>query len=210
MLRRHLRIASAARPALSPRGRRAYGASLLLAGLATALLTVGCKTPTIAESARDHWSRYGSDVDPATAPLVSLGLLDSSPVTGAVTVDGTVDAVDTIRGAWLRLRDVSGSEAYVRFAGGQSYAPRNALGRRALVHGTVATTTLSVDLQRELATDSGASERVLARIKAPKTVAVITADAIWIQGSGLADPYRPVGAETSDPFDSPSDERPTP
>lgn len=199
MRRRHFRTA------LPLRGR---SARLLL--LAAAALLGGCKTPTIAESARADWSRFGPDVDPTSAPIVSLGLLDASPPAGAVTVDATIDAVDTIRGAWLRLRDHSGAEAYVRFADGRAYVPRNALGRRALAYGTLTVRTLSVDLQRQLATDAAASPLAVARITAPKTVAVLTADAIWIQGAGLADPYRPVGAESSDPFDSPPDGRPTP
>ena len=40
-------------------------------------------------------------------------------------------------------------------------------------------------------------------IKAPKDNITLMADAVWIQGAGLSDPYRPVGTESCSPIEKP-------
>lgn len=163
-----------------------------VASLIVSLLT-GCAPKSTAELARDSWPHFGAAGDPTLAPEVALGALADAH--GSVVVCGTVDEVCVVKGCWMTLHDADGHELLVRFRDYGFFVPRNASGRRTIVLGTAQVETLSVEALRHLAADAGKSDSAIARITEPETRVVFMADSVWIQGPGLADPYRPVGVE---------------
>ncbi len=168
---------------------------------------MGCAPKTTAERATDDgWARFGVPnvpSTPAASPTVSIGALDDAADT--ILVEGTIQEVCQTKGCWMTLRDDSGDEVLVRFRDYAFFVPRNAMGRQALVTGRADYQTLSVEALRHLAEDAGKSAAEIAKITEPRESITFTADSVWIQGPGLADAYRPVGAESCPPLDpSPS------
>ncbi len=163
-----------------------------------ALCTDGeCSTP---DQAHADWSHYGGEIDAHALTQVAPG--DLSGAEGQVKVEATISDVCAVKGCWMKVKGDDGTEMLVRFKDYGFFVPRNATGRRVWFTGHAQRVELSVDALRHLAEDAGKSPAEVAAISKPETQVTFTADAVWVQGPGLQDPYRPIGQETCEPVDS--------
>jgi len=156
------------------------------------------------KAAHDGWSHYGADVDAHAVQQISIGAIRELPATtadGISKLEGTVHEVCVVKGCWMTLRDEAGTEVLVRFRDYGFFVPRNATGRQAWVVGTPQHQTLSVEALQHLAHDAGRTAAEIAAITRPEDRLTLIADAVWIQGPGLQDPYRAIGQEDCPPVD---------
>jgi hypothetical protein len=160
-----------------------------------------CAAPEQAAMAgHEGWSHFGNDVDAHAVPQVALGALSGSE--GQVKVEGAIFEVCAIKGCWMKMRGDDGKEMLVRFKDYGFFVPRNAAGRKAWITGKAERVELSVEALRHLAEDGGKSAAEIATITKPEVQTTFMADAVWVQGPGLQDPYRPIGQEACEPVDA--------
>lgn len=168
--------------------------------LLAAILT-GCASSSTKDVAlREGWSRYGASIDLPESPTVAPGALSGTEE--EILIEGVVAEVCTIKGCWMTLRVPGGEDLLVRFKDYGFFVPRNASGRTALVHGVALRREFSVEALRHLAYDAGRTPEEIAAITEPKTSVTVIADAVWVQGAGLVEPYRPIGQEDCPPVDA--------
>ncbi|MBL9119625.1 MAG: DUF4920 domain-containing protein [Phycisphaerae bacterium] len=151
-------------------------------------------------SQHDNWSHYGNEVDAHAVPQVAMGALGDAK--GQVKVEGTITEVCAIKGCWMKVTSGDASPMLVRFKDYGFFVPRNAAGRQVWMTGTAERVELSIEALRHLAEDGGKSPAEIAAITKPEVQVTFMADAVWVQGPGLQDPYRPIGQEKCDPVDS--------
>jgi len=173
---------------------------------ALVLVTLAVSLPACApKSEHDGWSHYGADVDAHAVPQISIGASGDPPAAtadGIAKLEGTVHEVCVVKGCWMTLRDETGTEVLVRFRDYGFFVPRNAMRRQAWVVGTPQKQTLSIEALQHLAHGAGRTEAEIAAITRPEDRLTIIADAVWIQGPGLQDPYRAIGKEDCPPVDA--------
>jgi hypothetical protein len=141
------------------------------------------------QALKEGWHAYGDarTVDPVTVPVTELEAWSGDEV----VLEGWVGEVCATKGCWMRVQDDLGDSVLVRFKDYGFFVPRNARGRRSVVHGTPVLKTLSIEQRRHLLEDAGADADAIAAVDAPSTQIVIYADGVWIQGGGLEAPYAP-------------------
>lgn len=171
-------------------------AASLVAPLLASLLVAGCSM----DASHEDWKHFGADTDAHALPQVAMAALSES--SGPIKVEGTIYEVCAAKGCWMKVRGDDGSEVLVRFKDYGFFVPRNAAGRRVWVTGTAEMVELSVEALKHLAHDGGKSEAEIAAITKPAKQVTFTADAVWIKGPGLQDPYRPIGQENCPPVDA--------
>jgi hypothetical protein len=164
--------------------------------IAIAVFTVGsgCSGGHATHQAlKEGWHAYGDarTVDPVSVPVTELAAWSNDEV----VLEGWVGEVCAKKGCWMRIQDDLGDSVLVRFKDYGFFVPRNARGRRSVVHGTPVLKTLTIEQRRHLLEDAGADAVAIASINSPSTEVVIYADGVWIQGSGLAAPYAPPAPE---------------
>lgn len=158
--------------------------SLAILSLSLTVFSTACRTTDPASLT--GWSPYGEAV--AIGPTLSVGEL-ADHGGESVDIEGWVTDVCAVKGCWMRIRDDADQEVLVRFRDYGFFVPRNARGRRTVLAGTPAVTTLSVAQRRHLLEDAGASAEEIAAVTSPSTEVVVVADGVWIQGGGLEPPY---------------------
>lgn len=177
---------------------------LLTATLSTCLLLQSCckilGLCTKPSSEQENWSHYGGEVDAHAVPEAAMGSLGD--VASQIKVEGTITEVCAVKGCWMKMKTEDGQELLVRFKDYGFFVPRNAAGRDVLVVGTAQRSEMSVDALRHIAEDAGKSPAEVAAITKPATQVTFMADAVWVQGAGLQEPYRPIGQEKCDPVDA--------
>ncbi len=174
--------------------------------LAITLLMVSLASCT---SGGDHenWTRYGTAtaeaIDVHATPQVAIGAIaETASPSSTIKVEGIVFDVCAVKGCWMTVRDADGVELLVRFRDYGFFVPRNAMGRQVWVVGTAERQVLSVEALQHLAQDAGKTPAEIAAITKPQEKLTFMADAAWIKGPGLQDPYRPIGKETCPPVDA--------
>ncbi len=170
------------------------------AALSCALLTSVTLTACSTSTSHEDWHRFGGNTDAHSLPQVALGAVGDAK--GQVKVEGTISEVCAAKGCWMKVRGDDGAEVLVRFKDYAFFVPRNAAGRTMWATGTAETVELSVDALQHLAHDAGKSDAEVAAITKPAKQVTFMADAVWIQGPGLQDTYRPIGKESCEPLDS--------
>lgn len=162
--------------------------------IATAMLATGCAKTASDQAMRSGWSGYGNAqaVDQHNTPIANLGARSGE----VVVSEGWIDEICPIKGCWMRIHGDNGNEVLVRFTDYAFFVPRNARGRRTVIHGIPQVRTLSVEQRRHLLEDAGASMEEIASVIEPKVETIFMADGVWIQGEGLDDPYAPPVQET--------------
>ena len=155
--------------------------------LFTAMLVTGCARTASDQAMRTGWSGYGDArvVKRRSTPIPNLSARSGE----TVVMEGWIDDVCMVKGCWVRVRDEQGEEVLVRFLNYGFFVPRNARGRRIVAHGIPEVRTLSVEQQRHLLEDAGASEEEMLAITEPTIETIMMADGVWIQGEGLDLPY---------------------
>ena len=138
----------------------AWGSSLAVIGAVVAALA-GCATPTTYQSAvKDEWPHFGHDVAPSSVETVAVAAVVATEV--PFLVEGTIKEVCQTKGCWMVVADGSGHDLLVRFQDYGFFVPRNAMGRRTVIHGVAEETTYSVEILQHLASDAGKSSEEIA------------------------------------------------
>lgn len=161
---------------------------LALAGLAITLTLGGCSatSKTYANAQNAGWNHYGESAQ-AKGQDVALGALSGNEKN--VVTTGTIEEVCPMKGCWMTLVDENGDELTVRFKDYSFFVPKNAAGRRVVVHGWTEKKLLSVDELRHYAEDAGKSPEEIAKITEPAEQVVFMADSVYIEGDGLEAPH---------------------
>jgi hypothetical protein len=141
----------------------------------------------------DGWNAYGDaqTVKRTSVPVASLPEAEGYDI----VLEGWVTEVCAVKGCWMRVQDDDGDVVLVRFKDYGFFVPRNARGRRTVIHGTPLVQTFSVAQRRHLLEDAKASAEEIARVDEPSTEVVFLADGAWVQGGGLEPPYAPATGE---------------
>lgn len=187
---------------------RFVSASILIS-LAAITVGSGCGGGNATHRAlKEGWYTYGDarTVDPITVPVTELEAWSGDEV----VLEGWISEVCAKKGCWIRMQDDLGDSVLVRFKDYGFFVPRNARGRRTVVHGSPMLKTLSIEQRRHLLADAGADAASMAAINTPSTEVVLYADGVWIQGGGLEDPYAPPAAEDCIVDEAPSASNPAP
>lgn len=133
------------------------------------------------------WNHYGGGELNRDDLPVGLSVLDQSQP-GPVTVEGTITEVCPTKGCWMNISDGTAT-ARVKFKDYAFFVPRNAAGRRVVLHGWGERTLLDVEWARHIAEDAGKSRAEIEAITKPVAVYEIEATAVYIQGRGLDEPH---------------------
>lgn len=158
------------------------------AGLACTLALGGCSSTskTYADAQTAGWNHYG-ETRQARGNDVALGALSGGEKN--VVTTGTITEVCPNKGCWMTLVDESGNELTVRFKDYSFFVPKNAAGRRVVLHGWTEKVTVGVNELRHYAEDAGKSPEEIAKITEPEEQIVFMADSVFIEGDGLEAPH---------------------
>ena len=148
----------------------------------------GCSatSKTYATAQDAGWNHYGED-RPARGQDVALGALAGNEKN--VVTTGTITEVCPQKGCWMTVVDDSGNEINVRFKDYSFFVPRNAGGRKVVLHGWTTRMTIGVDELRHYAEDAGKSAEEIAKITEPEDQLIFYADSVFIEGEGLDAPH---------------------
>ncbi|NCF39976.1 MAG: DUF4920 domain-containing protein [Planctomycetia bacterium] len=166
----------------------------ILATIPLSLVLWGCGGSHATNQALgDGWNAYGDaqTVKRTSVPVASLPEAEGYEI----VLEGWVTEVCAVKGCWMRVQDDDGDVVLVRFKDYGFFVPRNARGRRTVIHGTPLVQTFSVAQRRHLLEDAKASAEEIARVDEPSTEVVFLADGAWVQGGGLEPPYAPATEE---------------
>jgi hypothetical protein len=151
------------------------------------LLLASCAASTPMSAAKgEGWSHYGA-AGRDTGPVVALGAVAGGE--SNVIVEGTIVDVCPKKGCWMRVKDDSDHELFVRFQDYGFFVPMNAAGHRVVMHGTSVAEEASVEDLRHYAQDAGKSPEEIAAITAPEMRVTFFADSVYIEGTGLDAPH---------------------
>ena len=160
---------------------------LCAALLAATVTLAGCQSSNPMTTAKNEgWSHYGEQVRPQ-GDVVSLGALGGGET--QVIVTGTITEICQTKGCWMKIHDDEGNELFVKFKDYSFFMPRNASGRRVVLHGWAEMVEASVDELRHYAEDAGQSAEEIAMITEPEQRVTFHADSVYIQGRGLDAPH---------------------
>jgi len=134
----------------------------------------------------DGWSRYGG-TGPHEGTEVAVGAVADRPDRPMI-VEGTITEVCRTMGCWFRVLDDNGDELFVHTRGHRWFIPRDAAGRKVILHGTARVQTISVEMLRHYAEDAGKTAEEAALITEPEIRTVFYADAVSIEGTDLSEP----------------------
>jgi hypothetical protein len=138
-------------------------------------------------NARKVWNHYGAYI-PAYGDIVV-----AAPLVGVeknVVVNGTITDVCKVKGCWMKVSTAYEDDVFVKFRDYGFFVPRNAAGREVILHGWAQKETMSVEELRHYAQDAGKSRAEIAAITQPQERITFYAEAVWIEGRGLAAPHR--------------------
>lgn len=152
---------------------------LLLLFLALSSCASTGSTPmTVAKDA--GWSQFGdSSISGGGGEVVALGALSGGEKN--VIVEGTILEVCSVKGCWMRVQQ-DGQELFVRFKDYGFFVPKDASGKRVVMHGVSEKKMASVEELRHYAEDAGKSEAEIAMITEPQERITFYADSVYIEG----------------------------
>ena len=125
------------------------------------------------------WGQFG-DAGAHGGDVVALGAVSGGERN--IVIEGTIEEVCRQKGCWMRVTD-DGHELFVRFKDYGFFVPRDAAGRRAVMHGVAVAELTSVEELRHYAEDAGRSEAEIARIIEPERRVIFYADSVLIEGA---------------------------
>jgi hypothetical protein len=150
------------------------------------LIVAACQMSNPATTARSAgWNHYGEPGLDEGEPI-ALGAVSGGQ--SAIIVEGTITEVCQTKGCWMRMTD-GDDELFVRFRDYGFFVPRNAAGKRAVIHGEAVATMASVEELRHYAVDAGKSEAEIAAITEPQERITFYADSVYIEGDDLDEPH---------------------
>ncbi len=154
------------------------GVGALLSGV------VGCQSADRAT--------YGAQFSSRSAEGVTTAIDTADGAAKTVVVQGQITEVCQKRGCWMRLQEGE-HEILVRFTASAQcadgyFVPRNAMGHRAWVKGTLEKTVLSEADARHYAEDEGKPAAEIAQIVGPQPVYSLIATGVTIEGASTLEP----------------------
>lgn len=164
------------------------GWSATLAGLVLLTSMSGCAgtSPAYEAAQAAGWNQYGATMN-AKGREVSLGMLSGNEKN--VIVTATIEEICPKKGCWMTVKDEAGDEIMVFFKDYAFFVPRNASGRKVVMHGLAERRIISVDELRHYAEDARRSAEEIAAITEPEDRVFFHADSVFIEGSGLDAPH---------------------
>lgn len=139
-----------------------------------------------------HWTRYGAKMTLAKSDTHCAGEVLTNPEKYAgklIRVSGKVDSVCAHKGCWIRLAGPKAEETlFVKFTCPVEgrLVPMSALGRPAVVEGTLVVKEIPEDEARHYKEDAGASPEEIAKIVGPQKQITMQAPAAMIHLGGKA------------------------
>jgi len=158
------------------------GASLLCCGMLAALASCAsgrAEAGPMAAARQAGWGQFG-DSAARGGEVIALGALAGGEQD--IVVEGTIVEVCQQKGCWMRVSD-DDHELFVRFRDYGFFVPRDAAGRRVVMHGVAAAEIVPVDELRHYAEDAGKSPAEIAAITEPQMRITFDADSVLIEGA---------------------------
>ena len=134
--------------------------------LTAACLALAPATSTFAQKVQTFGKSFKVK-ETKTPAEVAAALESKSPIEN-VTVRGEVTSVCQAAGCWIKMKNESGQDVFIKFKGESFNFPKDAAGRTAIVYGTATKKLTSVEQLRHFAEDAGKSESEIAAITEPK------------------------------------------
>jgi hypothetical protein len=97
-----------------------------------------------------------------------------------VVIHGEISEVCQAEGCWMKLKNPSGADIFIKFKDHAFLIPKNLANHHAYVYGTAVKKEVSVAEQKHLAEDAGATEKEIAKITAPKVELRVNASGVRI------------------------------
>jgi len=85
-----------------------------------------------------------------------------------VVLEGTISQVCQAEGCWLKLKNNAGADILIKFKDHAFLVPKDIAGKTAVINGTAVKKVVSVEEQKHMAEDAGASPSDMAAITGPK------------------------------------------
>lgn len=98
-----------------------------------------------------------------------------------VVVEGELSEVCQKMGCWVKLKNESGDDIFVKFRDHEFFAPKDAAGSHVYIKGKALREVTPVDELQHYAEDAGESEETIAAITEPKEEIKIDASGIIIE-----------------------------
>jgi hypothetical protein len=98
-----------------------------------------------------------------------------------VVIAGEISQVCQAEGCWMKMKNASGEDIFVKFKDHAFLIPKDLAGHKAYVSGTAIRKTVSVDDQKHYAEDAGKSEEEIAKITEPKVELRVDATGVVIE-----------------------------
>ena len=95
-------------------------------------------------------------------------------------IKGTITGVCQMKGCWMRIKDESDNELFIRFKDYGFFVPKDAAGKTAILRGKAFIHTTSVDELKHYAEDAGKSAEEIAKITEPEQEYRFLADGVII------------------------------
>lgn len=161
------------------------------------LLAVGvvaCQPePGEIQPSRIPYDGYGLEITPEGAmPIQAIAAEADDYIERSIKVEGTILKVCQKKGCWLTL-DVGSNKTPIRVnvakddAGAYKFTfPKDIDGQRVVIEGYFEKTTMSVDMRRHLAEDSGASQEAIDAITEPKDEYWMTANGALVEATTVS------------------------
>jgi hypothetical protein len=98
-----------------------------------------------------------------------------------VVINGEITQVCQAEGCWMKMKNASGEDIFVKFKDHAFLIPKDLAGHKAYVSGTAIRKTVSVEDQKHYAEDAGKSEEEIAKITEPKVELRVDATGVVIE-----------------------------
>jgi hypothetical protein len=160
--------------------------------LSLLLVLTGCQSNKVADVT--GWNHYGLTEDKG-GDYVALGAFQGDETN--VVVEGIAMKTCKTSGCWVTIKDDHGDELFVQCQDEQYHLPRNLIGHRVVAHGNAKVHVISVAELKHFAEVAGEPQEKIDAITEPEHLLMLIADAIWIEGEGLDQPYTVEEAEAA-------------
>ncbi|HRO44013.1 MAG TPA: DUF4920 domain-containing protein [Flavipsychrobacter sp.] len=98
-----------------------------------------------------------------------------------VVISGEIAQVCQAEGCWMKLKNETGADIFVKFKDHSFMIPKDLAGRKAYVNGTAIRKTVSVEDQKHYAEDEGLAPEEIAKITQPKVELRVDATGVVIE-----------------------------
>lgn len=150
----------------------------LRAFAAAALLLAGAATQSNAQKVDSYGKDF--DVQKAMTTQQAVAAVQEKGKMENVAVRGTITQVCQAEGCWMKIKNESGEDIFVKFVNHSFLVPKDIAGKNTVVFGTLSRKTVSVEERRHLAEDAGATPEQIKAITTPKEELRIDATGIKV------------------------------